>query len=267
MMVGSGYSIREYCDGQTVASPGRWPVKFRKYPEVMGWKRVGTMELLMNFAMGRVTESPFLREAVDSLRNRIMCHRLRGVLIEEWGILHSVSGSALVQKHGGGDHTDSGRHDGRHHRRPCEAHSTRCGVGRYRAADCGLSSATNHGKIKVKTQATLHELILRSFGSASRKGLWTSQLSQIMEKNRGGGAIGASAASSGAHHGRHHRRLGATSSGGTPCSRSPFHRRVGTKSLWSTPWHSWSRQNSRWPPPRLCLSYSWSSTTRKETAS
>ena len=30
MMVGSGYSIREYCGGQTLASPGRWPVEFRE---------------------------------------------------------------------------------------------------------------------------------------------------------------------------------------------------------------------------------------------
>ena len=40
MIVGSGYSIRDYCDGQTLPSPGRWPVKFRKYPEDSGWKRV-----------------------------------------------------------------------------------------------------------------------------------------------------------------------------------------------------------------------------------
>ena len=30
MMVGSGYSTREYCGGQTLASPGRWPVEFRE---------------------------------------------------------------------------------------------------------------------------------------------------------------------------------------------------------------------------------------------
>ena len=68
MMVGSGYSV-----------------EFRKYPEDSGWKRVPgmivefsqkfrTMELLMNLAMGRVTESPFPKEAVDSVRNRIICH-------------------------------------------------------------------------------------------------------------------------------------------------------------------------------------------------
>ena len=31
MMVGSGYSIRVYCDGQTLASPGKWPVESQNY--------------------------------------------------------------------------------------------------------------------------------------------------------------------------------------------------------------------------------------------
>ena len=36
-------------------------------------QKFGTVELLMNLAMGRITESPFVREAVDSL-NRIFRH-------------------------------------------------------------------------------------------------------------------------------------------------------------------------------------------------
>ena len=33
MMVGVGYVSRELCDGQTLASPGRWHVSSRGYPE------------------------------------------------------------------------------------------------------------------------------------------------------------------------------------------------------------------------------------------
>ena len=33
MIVGAGYASREYCDGQTLASPGRWPIAQRRYPE------------------------------------------------------------------------------------------------------------------------------------------------------------------------------------------------------------------------------------------
>ena len=78
MMAGSGYS----CDGQTLASPGRWPVESRRYAV---WKKVsemamefsrmfGSVEVLMTLAMGRVTESPVPKEAIDSLRNRFILH-------------------------------------------------------------------------------------------------------------------------------------------------------------------------------------------------
>ena len=85
LMVGSGYNMREYCDGQTLASPGRWPVDSRRYPEDVVWKKVsemvmdfsatfGTVELLMNLAAGRVNEPPFPKDAIDSLRRHITCH-------------------------------------------------------------------------------------------------------------------------------------------------------------------------------------------------
>ena len=32
MKVGVGYTQREYCDGQSLASPGRWPPGSRVYP-------------------------------------------------------------------------------------------------------------------------------------------------------------------------------------------------------------------------------------------
>ena len=34
MMVGSGYNNRESCNGQTLASPGRWPIDMRRLSEV-----------------------------------------------------------------------------------------------------------------------------------------------------------------------------------------------------------------------------------------
>ena len=77
LLVGSGYCVREYCDGQTLASQGRWPVESRRHPEHPEWKSVadmitdfsqtvGTMELLVNLAMGRIKDSPFPPEAVSS---------------------------------------------------------------------------------------------------------------------------------------------------------------------------------------------------------
>ena len=32
MQVGVGYTVRDLCDGQTLASPGRWPPSMRRYP-------------------------------------------------------------------------------------------------------------------------------------------------------------------------------------------------------------------------------------------
>ena len=61
MSVGIGYTSREYCDGQSLASPGRWR---RRYPDTVQWQSVvssyvnfteqhGTKDLLMNLALGR----------------------------------------------------------------------------------------------------------------------------------------------------------------------------------------------------------------------
>ena len=63
MMVGVGYTAREFCDGQSLASPGRWPVEHRRYPESEPWKAVaalfmafaereGTPQLLADLALG-----------------------------------------------------------------------------------------------------------------------------------------------------------------------------------------------------------------------
>ena len=40
MQVGVGYTARDYCDGQSLASPGRWPLAARRCPESDVWKEV-----------------------------------------------------------------------------------------------------------------------------------------------------------------------------------------------------------------------------------
>ena len=65
MMVGVGYVQREFCDGQSLASPGRWPPSSRVYPSSTAWSSVrdcfwrftmhyGTEKLLVDLAMGKV---------------------------------------------------------------------------------------------------------------------------------------------------------------------------------------------------------------------
>ena len=72
-MMGSGYTSREFCDGHSLASPGRWEPHARKYPESPCWKRVtslymdfahrvGTTSRLLEVALGRVVKSPFREE-------------------------------------------------------------------------------------------------------------------------------------------------------------------------------------------------------------
>ena len=42
MMVGSGYIPGEMCDGQSLASPGRWPVDMRRYPHSPLWNSMSS---------------------------------------------------------------------------------------------------------------------------------------------------------------------------------------------------------------------------------
>ena len=83
MLVGSGYASREICDGQSLASPGRWPPEARNYPTSAQWSsvksvfvqeacRVGTPELLTKLAMGQVKETPFPEEQVTALKRRVI---------------------------------------------------------------------------------------------------------------------------------------------------------------------------------------------------
>ena len=83
MTVGAGYASREYCDGQTLASPGRWPIAQRRYPESALWKETTgpfmgyahnreTPQLLMELALGRVRECPFNVEEIQTLKQNTM---------------------------------------------------------------------------------------------------------------------------------------------------------------------------------------------------
>ena len=79
MLVGVGYTTREYCDGQSLASPGRWALESRKYPTNPAWladaslyqafaDTYGTESLLVSLALGRVKEPPFDSKAVQELK-------------------------------------------------------------------------------------------------------------------------------------------------------------------------------------------------------
>ena len=83
MMTGVGYTTREYCDGLSLASPGRWEPHARKYPNSETWEavaavfmrnaqRIGTTGLLMDFALGRVKECFFEEGEMRSLREEVI---------------------------------------------------------------------------------------------------------------------------------------------------------------------------------------------------
>ena len=83
MMIGSGYVTRELCDGQSLASPGRWPIHDRAYPKNDKWKRAskvimdfarvhGTAELLMKLALGQVDKCPFDVDSVSELKRQVV---------------------------------------------------------------------------------------------------------------------------------------------------------------------------------------------------
>ena len=79
IMVGVGYTSREFCDGQSPASPGRWPLQQRQYPGSNQWKAVsdlfmgyaekhGTTQMLMSLALGRVARCPFGSQSIRELK-------------------------------------------------------------------------------------------------------------------------------------------------------------------------------------------------------
>ena len=83
MKVGVGYVQREFCDGQSLASPGRWPPGSRVYPSSTVWSSVqecflrftshyGTEKLLVDLAMGKVEESPFPPDEILQLKQAVI---------------------------------------------------------------------------------------------------------------------------------------------------------------------------------------------------
>ena len=94
MFVGVGYTTREYCDGQSLASPGRWAPESRKYPTNTAWLAVasvyqafagsfGTESLLVSLALGRVKEPPFEARAVQELKESVIAElHGRGIHLE-----------------------------------------------------------------------------------------------------------------------------------------------------------------------------------------
>ena len=83
MLVGAGYTVREVCDGQSLASPGRWTPKDRRYPEHLIWNEVGsrvmnyareagTPELLVRLALGQVETDPFPTSAIGAIKGDIV---------------------------------------------------------------------------------------------------------------------------------------------------------------------------------------------------
>ena len=83
MMVGVGYVQREFCDGQSLASPGRWSPGSRVYPSTTAWTSVrecfwrftthfGTEKLLVDLAMGKVAESPFPPVEIKQLKQAVI---------------------------------------------------------------------------------------------------------------------------------------------------------------------------------------------------
>ena len=79
MAVGEGYAVREHCDGQTLASPGRWSVSMRRFPETQLWKEIsnrfmrfakvrGTPQQLMDLAVGKVENCPFSDDEIKALK-------------------------------------------------------------------------------------------------------------------------------------------------------------------------------------------------------
>ena len=83
LQVGIGYTSRDYCDGQGLASPGRWPIEHRRYPSSQAWEIVrerftrytefrGTPELLMALALGKVEGCPFDVKETDALKKELI---------------------------------------------------------------------------------------------------------------------------------------------------------------------------------------------------
>ena len=83
MQIEVGYTVRDFCDGQSLASPGRWPPATRQYLCSDTWTSVSelvskfsehcrTTQLLMDLALGRVEKCPFPSESVREFKGEII---------------------------------------------------------------------------------------------------------------------------------------------------------------------------------------------------
>ena len=83
MQVGVGYVQRDLCDGQSLASPGRWPPGSRTYPSSDHWNRImgifqrftdhfGTEKLLVSLAMAKVDTCPCVPADIAGLKHELI---------------------------------------------------------------------------------------------------------------------------------------------------------------------------------------------------
>ena len=83
MKVGVGFSQRDFCDGQSLAPPRRWPPGSRVYPSSHAWTLVvdcfmrftnhhGTEQLLVSLAMGKIDSCPFPLDDVAELKRSVI---------------------------------------------------------------------------------------------------------------------------------------------------------------------------------------------------
>ena len=110
MQVGVSYTSRDCCDGQGLASPGRWPVERRRYPSSRAWEKVKrsftqfaearcTTELLMALAVGQMEDCPFDSSEVRSLKERIVADlKQEGLGLGRHGFLVCSSGRPKIRR-------------------------------------------------------------------------------------------------------------------------------------------------------------------------
>ena len=81
--IGTVFSAREFCDGQGLASPGRWPPNARVYPTSPAWLQVtahfrdfaekfGSIDLLVRLALGKVESILFDADEVARLKTKVV---------------------------------------------------------------------------------------------------------------------------------------------------------------------------------------------------
>ena len=78
MKVGVGYTQRDFCHGQSLASPRRWPPGSRVYPSSHSWTSV--VDCFMRFtnhhgtdlAMGKIDSCPFPLDDVAELKRSVI---------------------------------------------------------------------------------------------------------------------------------------------------------------------------------------------------